>query len=101
MITVTAAAGFNEPHTLAIRIWHWLLGYGIAGLVLVRIILELSQPDEEKLRIKIRGPIKSVHNFTQYLVYGFILFHLAGVTRADSRRHPGLVSGMINGKKGA
>ena len=209
------APDFNEPHSLAIRIWHWMLflfiactittvgmatfvfrtgtnirlvqqqlqqkgvivdesaaravshafndklwvlhtwlGYGIAFLVLARIILELFQPDEEKLRIKIRralgfaimsqdqqqqkrhylgvkwlcvlfytliltmaltglglalegvplfreirGGIKSVHNFTQYLIYGFILFHLAGVIRADNRRLPGLISGMINGRK--
>jgi cytochrome b561 len=44
---------------------------------------------------------KQVHSFLQYLIYAFILIHLAGVTRADLGRHPGLVSGMIHGKKRA
>jgi cytochrome b len=217
LYSLATTPDFNEPHSLAIRIWHWMLflliacsittvgmatfvfrtgrniplvqqqlqqkgisvdesaaravshafndklwiwhtwfGYGIAALVLARIILELFQPDEEKLRIKIRralgfaassheqqqekrhylgikwtyvlfyaliltmaltglglafedvpffrgirGGIKSIHSFTQYLIYGFILFHLAGVIRAENRRHPGLVSGMINGRKRA
>ncbi|HXB93328.1 MAG TPA: cytochrome b/b6 domain-containing protein, partial [Puia sp.] len=113
--TLSDAPDFNEPHSLAIRIWHWLLflliactittvamatfvfrtgpniplvrqqlqqkglsvdesaaravshafndklwtlhtwlGYGIAFLVLARIMLEIFQPKEEKLRIKIR-----------------------------------------------
>lgn len=47
----------------------------------------------------IRRPARSVHNFTQYLIYAFILIHITGVIRADIGKYPGLVSGMINGRK--
>jgi Ni,Fe-hydrogenase I cytochrome b subunit len=45
----------------------------------------------------IHGAAKSIHEFTQYLIYFFILFHLIGVIRTDSGKNKGLVSGMING----
>ncbi|HEX9509730.1 MAG TPA: cytochrome b/b6 domain-containing protein [Puia sp.] len=208
--------GFNEPHSQAIRIWHWTffgtitaslvtvllastifrtrntialvqgplqekgatvstdqaravaheyndkfwmlhtyIGYVLCGLLLSRIIIEIAQPSEEKLRVKlkkalgfrpgnssekmerqhyiqvkglylvfyiliftmaltglglafedaailkgIQGTIKQVHSFVQYLIYGFILIHLAGVIKADLDKHQGLVSRMIHGKKG-
>jgi cytochrome b len=212
---MTTTPGFNEPHSLAIRIWHWIffilltatiitvtlatyvfntgqntplvqnqlqqkgvnvdkqvaravshafndklwdlhtwIGYFIVAFVLGRLVLELFKPSEEKLSVKLRRvmafntlsreemhekkhyirvkwsyvifygcilvmaltglglafedvpffrearkSIKSIHSFTQYLIYAFILIHLAGVIAADMRRYPGLVSGMINGKK--
>ena len=154
IVDVSTARAVSHAFNDKLWAWHTWFGYGIAALVLARIILELFQPNEEKLRIKIRralgfaatshdqhqekrhyltvkwtyvlfyaliltmaltglglaledvsffgeirGGIKSVHSFCQYLIYAFILFHLAGVIRADNRRHPGLVSGMINGKK--
>jgi cytochrome b len=134
--------------------WHTWLGYGIAALLLARVVVELFQTSEEKFRNRIRralgfvpasgeeaqqkrhylgvkwtylvfyalilvialtglglafknqpflhgikGGMKNVHSFTQYLIYGFILIHLVGVIAADGRRHPGVVSGMINGQK--
>lgn len=210
------APTFNERHSLAIRIWHWIffilvtstiltvvlatfvldtggtiplvqgqlqqkgvsvdkaqaravshafndilwelhtwIGYFIALFVLGRFLLEIFQPGEEKLRVKIRnalgfaavapeqaqekrhylrvkwgyvlfyfliltmaitglilafedapmlkalqGSARSVHSFTQWLIYAFILCHLTGVIAADARRYPGIVSGMINGKSG-
>jgi cytochrome b561 len=216
---------FNQPHSLAIRIWHWtffvciaatlvtvllastffrtrntismvqeqlqqkgvvvnqdqaravaheyndklwdihrVIGYVLSALLLSRFLIELAQPREEKLipRLKIamghrpevaegqgqrehyaeeqarrrhfvsvktsylifylifllmaltglvlafedvaflkgvHNLAKQVHSFLQYLIYVFILIHLIGVTRADLGRDPGLVSGMIHGKK--
>lgn len=206
---------FNEPHSLAIRIWHWVfvlvltaslttvlfastvfrtrntiglvqdelqgkgltvskdqaravahaysdkfwelhtyIGYVLVGLLFSRIFIEITQPREEKLGVKLRraagfqsvdpaetadarhyvqvkrgyqlfyvligimavtglglafddvpffktwhGTIKQTHSFVQYLIYGFIIIHLAGVIRADMGRRKGLVSGMIHGKK--
>ncbi|HLI92877.1 MAG TPA: cytochrome b/b6 domain-containing protein [Puia sp.] len=208
-------AGFNGPHSAAIRIWHWTLflvmtgslitvllastvfrtgkntllvqnqlqtkgviissdqaravshafndklwelhkwlGYIICGLVLARFAIELGQPRSEKLNVQlkkvihakpndpgakaerqhyiqvksiylafyavlllmaltglglafdnipflrsIRQPVKQVHSFMQYLIYGFLFIHLAGVIMAELGKHKGLVSGMINGRR--
>jgi Ni/Fe-hydrogenase 1 B-type cytochrome subunit len=46
-----------------------------------------------------RAPLKQVHGFVQYFIYGYVFLHLAGVIRADLGRHQGLVSGMIHGRK--
>lgn len=43
--------------------------------------------------------IKNFHAFVQYLVYAFILIHLAGVIIAENGKLKGIVSGMINGNK--
>jgi cytochrome b561 len=153
-ITADEAAARAVSHAFNDKLWTWhtWLGFGIAALILVRILLEWAQPKEEKLRTKfrrvlgfvpaselegeekkhylgvkwtylvfymmllvmavtglglaleevrffrsIRGPIKSVHSYTQYLIYGFVLLHLTGVIVADNGRYPGLVSRMING----
>ena len=44
----------------------------------------------------IRQPVKQLHSFMQYLIYGFLLIHLAGVLMAELGLHKGLVSGMIS-----
>jgi cytochrome b561 len=206
---------FNEPHSIAIRIWHWtfficmtatlatvllastifrtrntislvqeqlqqkgvvvnqdqaravahefndrlwdihrVIGYVLSALLLSRLFIELAQPRKEKLITRLKRAMgqrpeaaeeqvhrqhyisvktgylifyllfllmaltglvlafedvsflkginhlaKQVHSFLQYAIYAFILIHLIGVTRADLGRHPGLVSGMIHGKK--
>jgi cytochrome b561 len=215
MNTSTDFSGFNETHSLAIRIWHWCffllltatmitvllasttfrtrnntamvqeqlqhnnitidanqaravshafndkiwelhtwLGYFIALFLIGRFILEIFQPSEEKIanrlkkainhqlmtvyqkdtqthyvRVKwsyllfyllmlimvltglglafehiaffktIRGTIKQIHSLTQYAIYAFVLFHLGGVILADTGAYPGIVSGMIHGKR--
>jgi len=43
--------------------------------------------------------IKNIHAFIQYLMYTFILVHLAGVIVAENGKLRGIVSGMINGNK--
>jgi Ni,Fe-hydrogenase I cytochrome b subunit len=44
-----------------------------------------------------RHSIKEIHAFIQYLIYAFVVFHLAGVILADLGKAKGIVSGMING----
>jgi Ni/Fe-hydrogenase 1 B-type cytochrome subunit len=39
-----------------------------------------------------------IHSIVQYGMYAFILFHLAGVLRADLGKYNGIVSRMIHGK---
>jgi Ni,Fe-hydrogenase I cytochrome b subunit len=46
-----------------------------------------------------RHSIKEIHAFIQYLIYAFLVFHLAGVILADIGKAKGIVSGMINGGK--
>jgi cytochrome b561 len=42
--------------------------------------------------------IKQLHGFLQWVIYGFVLIHLAGVILADLGKHKGLVSRMIHGR---
>jgi Ni/Fe-hydrogenase 1 B-type cytochrome subunit len=48
---------------------------------------------------ELRGTIKEIHSFGQYLVYSFAFLHICGVVIADNKKTKGLVSGMINGNK--
>jgi cytochrome b len=41
--------------------------------------------------------LHNLHEIAQYLIYAFILVHLAGVIIAENRGIKGIVSGMING----
>jgi Ni/Fe-hydrogenase 1 B-type cytochrome subunit len=145
-------------HAFSDKLWdlHTYIGYILCALLLSRIVIEITQPGEEKLGKKIKkamafrlissdrkeaqqhylfvkwgyivfyglilimaltglglafedlpflkdlhGTIKQIHSFVQYLIYGYILLHVVGVVREDLGRHPGLVSGMIHGKKRA
>jgi len=45
------------------------------------------------------GGLKNIHAFIQYLMYAFIVIHLAGVIIAENGKIKGLVSGMINGNR--
>ena len=47
----------------------------------------------------VRHSIKEVHAFVQYLIYAFVVIHLAGVIRSDIGKYKGMVSGMINGNQ--
>jgi cytochrome b len=155
-LTVDQNQARAVAHAFNDKLWdlHTWIGYLIATFLLGRFILEIFQPEDEKLGYKIKkamgfglmsaeqkreqmhyarvkwgyiifyalifvmavtglglafeevplfkglhGTIKQVHSFTQYLIYGFVFFHLAGVVAADAGRYPGLVSGMIHGKK--
>lgn len=153
-VTVDAPTARAVSHAFNDRVWflHKWIGFGIVFLVCSRGLLEVFQPASEKLARKmrlaagfepttaeltseknhylaikwtyvvfyvlilvmavtglvlafedvaffqrIRRPVKSVHSFTQYLIYAFALLHIAGVVRADNLRYPGLVSRMISG----
>ncbi|HLZ15701.1 MAG TPA: cytochrome b/b6 domain-containing protein [Cyclobacteriaceae bacterium] len=47
----------------------------------------------------IHGLMGDVHEFTQYLIYTYILVHLIGVVREEIGKHPGIISSMVHGKK--
>ena len=142
-------------HAFNDRIWdlHKWIGFVLCGLVLARVVIEVTQSPEEKLSVQLkrafrikpadqqgkleqqhyiqvkriylvfyvalilmactglglafenvalfrtyRGAIKQVHALLQWVIYGFILMHIAGVILADLGKYRGLVSGMIHGQ---
>jgi Ni/Fe-hydrogenase 1 B-type cytochrome subunit len=48
---------------------------------------------------ELHGTIKEIHAVGQYLMYTFVLIHLAGVITAENTETKGIVSGMISGNK--
>ena len=143
-------------HAYSDKLWdlHKWLGFGICLLVLLRIIIELTGPNPERLSVQLKkalnlkptdrqtktqlqqfiqvkriyvifyaaiilmaltglglafedipflrtahSAIKQLHGFIQWVIYGFVLIHLAGVILADLGSHKGLVSRMIHGRK--
>jgi len=156
-VTVTPDQAFAISHEYEDKMWdvHKLAGYGLALLLLARIAIEFTQPEEEKLvnrlkkvkelraksdsnkaecdhylRVKMAYTIfflillglvltglgmafgrnfgfsreifrgmKNIHAFLQYLMYAFVLIHLAGVIISENGKNKGLVSGMINGNR--
>jgi Ni/Fe-hydrogenase 1 B-type cytochrome subunit len=154
--TVSKDQAKEVAHEFSDKLWnlHKFFGYVLCGLLLSRVIIEIAQPSEEKLKLKIKKalgfkpviqeekreqkhyvqvkivyvifyvliltmaltglglafedspilksiqkPIRQVHSFVQYFIYGYILIHLMGVIRADLGKYNGLVSRMIHGKK--
>lgn len=155
-VSVTKDQARGVAHEYSDKIWmlHKYVGYGLAFLLLCRIILEATQPNEEKFKTKIKnalgfqantdadkadrklflyvkrgyllfyliflvmglsglvlafedvkaldpihGFMKVVHEYTQYLIYTYILLHLGGVVREEIGKYPGIISGMIHGKR--
>jgi len=58
-VTVTKDQARAVTHEYSDKIWmlHKYVGYGLAFLLLCRIILEASQPGEEKLKTKIKNAL--------------------------------------------
>ncbi len=145
-VTVTKDQARSVAHEYSDKIWmlHKYVGYGLAFLLLCRIILEtkiknalgfqantVSEKEDRTLflyvkrgyllfylifivmglsglvlafeDVKALDPIHDlmgdVHEYTQYLIYAYILLHLMGVIREEMGKYPGIISGMIHGKK--
>ncbi|MBB3056606.1 cytochrome b/b6 domain-containing protein [Mucilaginibacter gotjawali] len=139
---------------LSDKVWalHTYLGYALAALFVLRILLEFFEVADKKLIRKIRAAkaafqlrqenrvasrnemlvktsyalfyvlllvmvvtglalafrddiaalknmhfLRDIHEFTMYLILGFIFIHLAGVVLGERKGHKGVVSDMING----
>jgi cytochrome b561 len=155
-VTVTKDQARSVAHEYSDKIWmfHKYVGYGLSFLLLCRIILEAAQPGEEKLKTKLKNALtfqsktesekndrwtylfakrgyllfylvflimaltglvlafedvealepihdlsETIHKFSQFAVYAYILAHLVGVIREEIGRYPGIISGMFHGKK--
>lgn len=69
------------------------------GLFLVMAVTGLVLAYEDiKFLAPVHEPAEEIHGFVQYGLYGFMLFHIIGVIRADLGQYGGIVSRMINGK---
>ncbi len=56
-VTVSEEQAFAVSHEYEDKMWnvHKLLGFGLAFLLLSRVLIELLQPDEEKIRTRIKN----------------------------------------------
>jgi cytochrome b561 len=97
-VKLKKAPGYGETQQQYIRVKNiYLVFY---GLILIMALTGLGLAFESLPFLKpIHTPVKKIHIFVQYFIYGFILIHLTGVLKADMGNHRGLVSGMIHGKK--
>ena len=83
----------DAKHYLMVK-YSYLIFYGlfiimaITGLVLAYEEVEWLKPFQQTVR--------SIHEFVQYCIYGYIVIHLVGVIRSDVTSNPGIVSRMIN-----
>ncbi|WP_295792901.1 cytochrome b/b6 domain-containing protein [Mucilaginibacter sp.] len=67
-------------------------------LLLVMVITGLSLAFRDSIpAIKAMHFIRDIHEFTMYLIIGFIVIHIAGVIIGELKKHKGIVSDMING----
>lgn len=67
-------------------------------LLIVMVITGLSLAFRDCIPvIKSMHFIRDIHEFTMYLIIGFIVIHIAGVIIGERKKHKGIVSDMING----
>lgn len=156
-VTVTEEQAFAVSHEYEEKVWdiHKMIGFGLSFLFFARIIIEITSPEKQKISYKLKNvkqliksnpdnkveythylrvrlsytvfflillcmvltglgmsfgrdlgfsrevfrTVKSVHEIAQYLIYAFVVIHLAGVILAENGKLKGIVSGMIHGNK--
>jgi len=86
----------EQQHYLLVKRSYLVFYAAIAIMALTGLVLAF---ENIVLFKQWRAPVKQLHGFVQYVVYGYVLLHLAGVIRADLSQFPGIVSSMINGRK--
>ncbi|HWD86842.1 MAG TPA: cytochrome b/b6 domain-containing protein [Mucilaginibacter sp.] len=77
--------------TLYVMFYVFLLIMAVTGLCLA---FEDDIPALHQMHF-----IREIHQFTMYLILGFIVIHLAGVFFGERKKDKGIVSDMINGGK--
>ncbi|MGZ3763760.1 MAG: cytochrome b/b6 domain-containing protein [Mucilaginibacter sp.] len=69
-------------------------------LLMVMAVTGLSLAFEDNLPVlKSMHFLREIHEFTMYLILGFIVIHLTGVFIGERKQHKGIISDMINGGK--
>ena len=83
----------DAKHYLTVK-YTYLIFY-ILFLLMATTGLVLAFEDTEFLK-PVHHTATVIHSFLQYAIYGYIIFHLIGVVRADVTEYPGIISRMIN-----
>ncbi|HXB06887.1 MAG TPA: cytochrome b/b6 domain-containing protein [Puia sp.] len=86
----------KQQHYLLVKRSYLVFYTAIAIMALSGLVLAF---EDVPLFRQYRNPVKQLHAFMQYVIYGYVILHIAGVIRADIGHYPGLVSGMIHGRK--
>ncbi len=87
---------YDKGHYLMVQ--YSYLTFYILFAIMATTGLILAFEDVEALK-SIHKIAKDIHNITQWGMYGFMTFHIAGVLLAELGDQNGIVSSMINGKK--
>jgi len=87
-------ANNNSKHYLLVK-YGYLLFY-VMIIVVAITGLGLAYEDVPYLK-SIRNPIIQVHSVVQYLIYFYLIVHLAGFIKVDTTVNKGFVSRMIDG----
>lgn len=95
--TMDPAQKKDLRHYLLVK-WSYMLFYGILFLMAVTGLINAFGADMG-ISGQGRHTVKEIHGFIQYIVYAFVLFHLAGIILSEIGKAKGIVSGMINGGK--
>jgi Ni/Fe-hydrogenase 1 B-type cytochrome subunit len=85
---------YDRRHYIWVK-WGYVIFY---FLFLVMALTGLGLAFEEVPAFSsIHKSLAGIHKVVQFLIYGYIFFHIAGVIRADVTDNKGIVSRMING----
>jgi len=87
---------YDKSHYIMVQ-YSYLIFY-VLFFIMASTGLVLAFEDVEALK-SIHKLAKDIHNLTQWGLYGFMTFHIAGVLLAELGEQNGIVSAMINGKK--
>ena len=90
---VNRGIGSDARHYLTVK-YSYLIFYGLFFMMACTGLI-LSFEDVEFLK-PIHNIARSIHSFGQYTIYGYIVFHVIGVVRADVTEYPGIISRMVN-----
>lgn len=91
--TQTARQRYDRKHYMLVK-WGYVIFYFLF-LVMAITGLGLAFEDVPLFR-SAHGALADVHKIVQFLLYVYIMFHIAGVVRADVTDNKGIVSRMIN-----
>ena len=87
---------YDKGHYLMVQ--YCYLTFYILFFIMASTGLVLAFEDVELLK-PIHKLAKNIHSITQWGMYGFMAFHIAGVLLAELGEQNGILSAMINGKK--
>ena len=96
-VTITDEQAFSVSHSFDDKMWdvHKLLGFGLAFLLLSRVILEVVQPGDEKVKVRIKKALmlKSQATENQKLISHYLIVKRSYRSDIDKSCESSLSSG--------